>query len=379
MTIVNCSQKLAIRPEPSIQSTEVVMCCGLLEMDVVALALKSLGSRFAIVCDSLVESLIGAQFLHRLQKKGLHISLFSFPAGELFKTRETKEKLEDEMFSQGFGRDCCIIALGGGVCCDLAGFLASTFCRGVPLVLIPTTLLAMVDGCIGGKTGVNAKNGKNLIGTFYPARSVFLDPALLQSLPLVEVRNGTAEIIKHGLISSKALFQQIEGHLHKWEERDEAFLSDLIWQSCLIKKTIVEQDLQDRGARRLLNFGHTIGHGIEFLTNYEISHGEAIAFGMVIESILSVQVGFLSREELKRIIALFKRCGFSFALPRDLTFQNLVKALQSDKKAIGNTPRFVILEGIGKAASFQGEFCVALEQEQIAAALHWFALLQEVL
>ena len=228
---------------------------------------------------------------------GLEAILFSFPNGEQHKSRATKEKLEDQLFEKELGRDICVIALGGGVTTDLGGYLAATYCRGVPLVMMPTSLLGMVDASIGGKTGVNTPYGKNLVGSIYQPKKVLIDPATLQSLPLKELRNGIVEMIKHGLILDRDYFTYLNEHADQLLELDLSILEKAIFESCRIKREIVEQDDRESGKRNLLNFGHTVGHALENLTHYSLAHGEAVAIGILVESHLAVQLGHLNSND----------------------------------------------------------------------------------
>ena len=221
---------------------------------------RTLTQRLVMVTDSHLVNTLGCELKKRLMAENIHVELLHIPAGEANKTRETKQKLEDCLFEKNYGRDTCLIALGGGVITDLVGFVAATYCRGIPVMYLPTTLLAMVDASIGGKTGVDTRFGKNLIGAFYQPQAVFMDLSVLTSLPAHEFRNGMVEMLKHGLIKDKNLFRTLQEHAHHMDE--PSFLLDVIYNSCLIKKNIIEQDERDLGIRQLLNFGHTIGHAI---------------------------------------------------------------------------------------------------------------------
>lgn len=256
-------------------------------------------------------------------------------AGEKSKTRQMKEHLENQMLEMGLGRDCTVVAIGGGVVSDLAGFVAATYCRGVNLITIPTTLLAMIDASIGGKVGVNTEHGKNLIGTFYQPKMVLVDPNVLATLPEKEILNGTAEIIKYGLTLDSTLLDMNLG-------------KELIEKCISLKQSIVEQDPFEKGLRRVLNFGHTIGHAIEAASSYEIGHGEAIAIGMVVEG------SFTLRESLR---PLFEKKGFSLKLPATFDEKKYEKALNLDKKSLNQKIRFVLLEKIGKVLPFNGNYC----------------------
>lgn len=296
--------------------------------------------------------------------------LFTFPHGEQNKTRETKQRLEDQLLEKGLGRDTCIIALGGGVVTDLAGFIAATYCRGVPLVMIPTTLLGMVDASIGGKTGVNVPQGKNLIGCIYQPKKVCIDPATLKSLPLNELSNGVVEMIKHGLIADAQIFAYLENHAKQLLALDPAVLEQAIFDSCRIKKEIVEEDEREKGKRHLLNFGHTVGHALERLTNYALPHGEAVAIGLLAESHMAVQLGYLAESDLERIRRVLQAYAVPLKMPK-VAPEALLKAMASDKKALKAKPRFVLIEAIGSPMPFGGNYCTEVEEGVIKKALHW--------
>ncbi|MDA9271809.1 3-dehydroquinate synthase, partial [bacterium] len=251
----------------------------LLETALLADCCTQINKRLVIITDTNLVNSLGIQLQQQLQQQGLQALLLACPAGEIHKTRETKQQLEDELLARQYGRDTCLIALGGGVVTDLVGFLAATYCRGLPVIYVPTTLLAMVDASIGGKTGVNTPHGKNLIGTFTQPQAVFMDINTLNTLPENEWHNGMAEMIKHSLIADATIFKLLQQNVEKIIQRDAIFLIDMIHASCLIKKNIVEQDEQEQGLRQLLNFGHTIGHAIETIEHYRLSHGEAVAIG----------------------------------------------------------------------------------------------------
>lgn len=335
-----------------------------------------LKKRFVIITDSNLIDSLGKKLQAILQQQNLKTDLLSFPAGEMHKTRETKQILEDELLSKNYGRDTCLIALGGGVVTDMVGFIAATYCRGIPVIYIPTTLLAMVDASIGGKTGVNTPHGKNLIGTFTQPHAVFMDIDSLKTLPEKEWRNGVVEIIKHSLIADAAFFANLQNNMEKFKTHNIDFLENIIYISCLIKKIIVEQDEKEQGGiRQLLNFGHTIGHAIETIENYAISHGEAVAIGILVESYISVQLGFLSEDVLDQIFNLLR----DYSLPLKTTaFENKNKAifqklLSLDKKSINNIPRFVLLDSIGKPHRHNDAYTMPVDPVLINQALDWAA------
>ena len=277
--------------------------------------------RYAIITDENVKALYGIKISTQFQ----NAPIFTFPAGERYKTRETKQKLEDELLEAGFNRSTTLVALGGGVVTDLVGFLASTFCRGVDLILVPTTLLAMVDASIGGKTGVNTVYSKNTIGTFYEPIQTIIDLQFLKTLPQKELFNGYVEMWKIGLIADPDFFDH-------WEPF-------AIERARTIKTRIVQADPYDQGIRQALNFGHTLGHAFETVSNYTLSHGEAVAAGIALEARLSVEMGLLSRNELTKIESRFPHPHIS------LDPEAVLKTLRLDKKG---EFRFILLKAIGQ-------------------------------
>lgn len=334
--------------------------------------LLSLGKEFALVTDDTVKELHALAFTSYLQENGCSVHLFTIPPGERYKSRYTKETLEDQFLSQGLGRSLCVIAMGGGVITDLAGFLAATYCRGIPLTLIPTTLLGMVDASIGGKTGVNTPLGKNLIGAFYPPHSVAVDIDLLKTLPGREWLNGLAEMLKYGLILAPALFNALSAF---WKQSDNTLLLRWIHESYEIKKRVIEADFEERGLRRILNFGHTIGHALELVEDFTIPHGEAIILGMLCEGYISMRLGYLSCEELKTISTAFRLLGFPLKLSKKAINDSLITALSLDKKSVNGSPRFVLLDKIGAVVPFEGEYCSAVAVEVIREAITWMLCL----
>lgn len=288
--------------------------------------------KYVIITDETVKMLYGQQTSVRFQRA----PVFAFPAGERHKTRETKQRLEDELLGAGFNRETTIVALGGGVVTDLAGFLAATFCRGVDLILVPTTLLAMVDASIGGKTAVNTPYAKNSIGAFYEPVETIIDLNFLKTLPEKEFFNGHVEVWKAGLIADPDFFDC-------WE-------SKMIERAREIKTQIVQADPKDRSVRRMLNLGHTLGHAFETVSHYSMSHGEAVAAGIVLEARMSVEMGFLSSEELAKIEARFPKPNIS------LNPDAILQALHFDKKG---KYRFILLKAIGEPFEcFVPEACI---------------------
>lgn len=342
---------------------------GLFESRTLLDRLQSIGSRFAIVTDFEVQKLYGDALQKRLVAAGYKAELFSFPSGEKQKTRRTKERIEDAMLFGGWRKDTCIIALGGGVVTDLAGYVAATFCRGIPWILVPTSLVGMVDAGVGGKTGVDTPAGKNLIGAFYQPEAVLIDPSLLKTLPLSEFKQGIPEIIKHGLVADRTYFEFLEKNAEGILRSEPAVLYETIARSCRIKKEIVEADVRDEGRRVLLNFGHTVGHALETLSDYSISHGDAVATGIIVECRISQQIGGLSDSDFRRIETLFKTFGISTGLSRRFSPEELLRCMAGDKKGTGGRPRYIRLKEIGIPLSEDGSFCSFTENFIIENAL----------
>jgi 3-dehydroquinate synthase len=361
-------KRIAVVLKPEVKQAEIVIAPHFLSSEDVVKEFKHAASKFALFCDETIAKLYGNRWALQLQKMGLNTAIFTFASGEQEKSREKKAELEDLLFSQKFGRDTCMIALGGGVTTDLIGFLASTYCRGVPLIFVPTTLLAMVDAAIGGKTGINTRFGKNLLGTYYPANKILIDTSILSSLPKTQWTNGLAEVIKYALIHSSDLFEV----LRKWCPEDSAYLEKIIYECILIKTGVVEMDYEEKtGLRRILNFGHTIAHALELLENFHLSHGEAVAIGMLVESRISVMMGHLSNSSLMEIEKLIHSFPFALKITSKITLENMHSTLALDKKASKGTARFVLLKKIGACHPFDGEYCLEVPQNILDEALTW--------
>lgn len=284
--------------------------------------------------------------------KQLHCDVLSMTPGDVNKTRETKAFLEDQMLSLGLMRDTCVIAMGGGVVCDMAGFVAATYCRGVPVVYIPTTLLAMVDASVGGKTGVNTSQGKNMIGTFTQPKSVFIDTHYLSTLSKDELKNGLVETIKHALIVDEQFFAWLQLCASDVLRMRPSVLQSLIYQSVEIKAKIVAEDEREHNGRRaLLNCGHTYGHAIEIASGYQVSHGMAVAAGMIIEARIAIAQNLASQFLLDQLMALFDCYEIDVmsvlsAYPSD----QLTRYLTLDKKRADGVNQYVAVHAIGSAS-----------------------------
>ena len=273
--------------------------------------------------------------------------LFEVPDGEAHKTLQWAERMYDVLIGEGFDRNCGLVALGGGVIGDLAGFVAATYLRGVPYIQVPTTLLAQVDSSVGGKTAVNHRLGKNLIGAFYQPRAVLIDVDVLGTLPAREVRTGLAEVVKYGVIRDPDFFGYLEEHVELIKEGDPEALARVITTSCAVKADVVRQDERESGLRTILNFGHTFAHAIESLTAYEtLRHGEAVAIGMVLAAMLSKQLGMCAGEDVDRLRGLLGAIGLP-TVPPPLSIDEMLEAMHRDKKVRDQALRRVLMEGLG--------------------------------
>jgi 3-dehydroquinate synthase len=304
---------------------------------------------FFIISDSNIHGLYGKAFATLLRNHGRSVSLLTFPAGEKQKNRHTKERLEDELLKQSVERSSLIIALGGGVTGDIAGFVSATMLRGVPYVHLPTTLLAQVDSSVGGKVAVDHPSGKNLIGAFYQPKKVYIDVSTLQTLPDREYRCGLAEVIKYGIALDKNLFLYLERNIHRILNRNNACLEYIIRKCCALKKGIVERDERESGLRRILNFGHTIGHGIESASGFRLNHGEAVAIGMAVEAKISSAIQMTNDIPVQRLTHLLRQYGLPVEIPGGITLQTILSRTAHDKKAVHGTVLYTLLTGVGRA------------------------------
>jgi 3-dehydroquinate synthase len=304
-------------------------------------------SRYIILTDSIVLPLHGEKVQQTLREMGLKVDIIDFPAGEASKDIKTSLRIVDQLMAMGADRQSALIALGGGVVGDITGFVASLYMRGIPYIQVPTTLLAQVDSSIGGKTGIDLSAGKNILGTFYQPKGVFIDLAFLKTLEPRELKNGLAEVVKYGIIDDPELFSTLETRAEDVTSQNADLLKEIVTKSCCIKKGVVEIDEQEKGIRRILNFGHTIGHAIETESGYTIPHGDAISMGMVAASILSERMQYLPSEDRQRIIALIGAIGLPDRIPANLSLEGIFTHMKGDKKKAGDTLNLVLLKKIG--------------------------------
>lgn len=301
-----------------------------------------------IITDDNVAKYYLKDLLKELKSAQIKTDSFIFPAGEKSKSLKTAEQLYNFMNEKNMDRKSFIIALGGGITGDLSGFVAATYKRGIPFFQIPTTLLSQVDSSVGGKTGVNIKNGKNFVGAFYQPKAVFINTETLKTLPEKEIGNGLAEIIKYALIADKKLFSYLEKNIEKAFACDEKFLNKVIAISCAIKADVVSNDEKENGLREILNFGHTVGHAIEEMHGYKnITHGEGVALGMITALLLSEKLG-LAEDAVNKSIELIKKARLPYQIKKTWP-QKVTSLLKHDKKVQGGKNRFVLISEIGKS------------------------------
>jgi 3-dehydroquinate synthase len=302
-----------------------------------------------LLTDSHVGPLYGEMVCSWLKEAGLEPALVTVPAGESSKSLATAETVYTECIKAGLDRKSPVFALGGGVVGDLAGFIAATYMRGVPFVQLPTSLLAQVDSSVGGKVAVNHALGKNLIGAFYQPKAVFMDLELMKTLPAREISTGLGEVVKYGLIYDKEFFAYLESHVEEILALEQESLSHLIARSCEIKAAVVSEDEKEAGLRRILNFGHTIGHAVEKETGFaRYNHGEAVAIGMVGALHLSVSLGLLSADVLPRTEKLLQMLNLPIRA-EGCTVDKMYEDIFHDKKTVGGKVAWVLIAEAGKA------------------------------
>ena len=316
-------------------------------------------SKYAVITDSIVQDLYAVPIAEKLAGAGFMVDLFAFPEGEKSKTRETKAIIEDALLERGYKRDCCIIAVGGGVVTDLAGFLAGTFGRGVPFINYATTLLAAADASIGGKTAVDTPLATNLIGLFNQPKKVYIDIAAWKTLPARHIYNGMAEVIKHACLADVQLFYYLLDNLEKIYAFDKEACEYITEANCRIKYNVVMQDEKESGLREILNLGHTVGRAIETLSDYNLLHGEAVSIGLIAQAKLSKKLGYMTEDELNAVISLLYKASLPISIPEYIDKEALVKKLYTDKKVRNGQLRFVLQSGIGSVMQF-GENVFAL-------------------
>jgi len=312
-------------------------------------------NKFVVVTDSIVKDICAEKIYKMLLDNGFKSDIVVFPEGEKSKTRQTKEYVEDTMLSKGYRRDCCIIAVGGGVVTDLAGFVAGTYGRGIPFINYATTLLAAADASVGGKTAVDTPLATNLIGLFNQPKKVYLDIATWKTLPQRQVSSGLAETIKHACLSSREFFDYLKENIEKIMEIDDEACCHIASENCKTKYQVVMKDERESGLREILNLGHTVGRAIETVSDYRLLHGEALSIGLVAEVRLARSFGYCSDTDVEEVTELLKRAKLPVAIPEYIDREQLVKKLYTDKKVRDGKLRFVLQKGIGDIMVFENE------------------------
>jgi 3-dehydroquinate synthase len=321
--------------------------------------------RMAMIADAVVHQLYQQGRLGQISWSGETLTV---PPGEGSKTRDTWTRLSDQLLDRRFGRDSGLIGLGGGVIGDLTGFVAATYMRGLPYILVPTTLLAMVDASVGGKTGVNTPQGKNLIGAFHPPAAVLADPLTLTTLPDREYRSGLAEAVKHGLIADAQYFDWLEAHASEILARKPEVVAHLVRQSVAIKAEVVSQDEREAGRRAILNAGHSVAHALEQASRYQLTHGEAVALGLTAECAVAEHIGAAPKGLGERVGTLLNRLGLSTRLPQSVNRGAVIRGMEIDKKNRGGRIHLALVASPGEIYRRTG-WTTAVSEDAIRVGL----------
>ncbi len=342
----------------------VTIASGLLDHVARLARIAAPAHRYALVTDSIVGPLYALRVASQFPETAVQI--FTIPAGEVYKNRDSWASITDQLLASKYTRDSAIIALGGGVVGDVAGFVAATFMRGIPFVQVPTTLLAMIDASIGGKTGVDTPAGKNMVGAFHAPKAVLIDPEVLDTLEVSQWRAGLAEAVKHGVIADESYFTFLSDAdrqlLHPDpDKRDRAFRDRLIARSIQIKADIVAGDEREQGVRKTLNFGHTIGHAVELLNDFTMNHGDAVAIGMVLEASAAERAGVSEPGTTARITEALARLGLPTACPPGLSADAVLDTMRGDKKSRAGSIEYAVPIRVGIMAGAAAGYSVPLD------------------
>ncbi|MDP9349058.1 MAG: 3-dehydroquinate synthase [Gemmatimonadota bacterium] len=349
---------------------EILIGPGLLSSVPTVLSRCAPAYRYAVITDHHVAELYANRLARTIHSTGQRTDIFAFRAGEEQKTRETWAELTDALLEAEVGRDSAVVALGGGVVGDMAGFVAATYMRGLPVLQVPTSLLAMIDASVGGKVGVDTPEGKNLVGAFHQPCAVVIDPELLRSLPPEHLRAGLAEAVKHGVIADREYLDWIEECADELLGGDVEALTRLIVRSVEIKAEVVSRDEREAGPRKLLNFGHTVGHAVEALSGYRLLHGEAVAIGMVAEARIAERIGVAGKGTAERLRRVLGRLGLPCSVPPHWTPEEVVARTRSDKKARSGKVEYALVSGPGvPAQGIDGRWGFAVADEVVKEVL----------
>lgn len=342
---------IKVKVELNKNSYEIYIGSGLLPRVGLWLKGKFSSDKAVIITDTSVRKLYADILEHSLTNAGFTVAVLEVPPGEEQKTLATAGRLYNRLAEAFTERSSLILALGGGVIGDLAGFVAATYMRGVPFVQVPTTLLAMVDSSIGGKTAVDHGSLKNMIGAFYQPKMVVADVDTLKTLPKVELSNGMAEIIKHAVTRDKEFFDYLKENMTAAMSFNTGVLQDIIEKNARIKGQVVETDEKESGLRTMLNYGHTVGHAVETVMDFRIKHGQAVAIGMMAAAKISARLGFIREEEVNQLELLIHEAGLPVRVPEfnREEKEKLLEAIRHDKKVLDGKIRFVLLKSLGNA------------------------------
>lgn len=310
--------------------------------------------RYAVISDRTVAEVHGEDVTRALTAAGHDVRLFTFPPGEEHKSRGSWRRLTDALLEAGLGRDGAVVAVGGGVTGDLAGFVAATFMRGIPVVQVPTSLVAMIDASVGGKTGVDVPAGKNLVGAFHPPRFVLADPELIATLPRDERAQGLAEAVKHGAILDREYLEELDARAPKLLDAEPDALLDAVRRSVEIKARVVSRDERESGLRKVLNYGHTLGHALEGAAGYDLPHGFAVAAGMVLEARVGERLGITESGTAQELARILERFELPTIPPGQPDPRDVLRFARTDKKGRAGRPRYVLLARPGEVHSGEG-------------------------
>jgi 3-dehydroquinate synthase len=315
------------------------------------------------------ENVASAGHLQKLLS-GNNVPVFVIrPAGETSKNVHTVVEIVEAMEKEYLGRDTVVLALGGGTVGDIAGFAAAIFKRGVPVIQIPTTTVAQADSAVGGKTGVDSSVSKNAFGAFWQPAAVYVDVTTLQTLDDRQFRAGLVESVKHALIADAEYFDFLETNLDRILQRDADVLEEVAYSNCRIKAAVVQADPTEKNQRRVLNYGHTIGHAVESASGFELLHGEAVAVGLIAAGLIEIEMGLGNRERIERVRKILNRLGVPTALPKNISKNALIETIRRDKKAINKWPKFVLIDIIGAVHCQEGQWAVNVRQEVVEKIL----------
>lgn len=361
--------RLTLEPALERPRTDILVERGLMDRLPSLLTERVRSPAYAVVADRTVAKLYGRKILDGLANRGHVAELFTFPAGETSKTPKRWAQLVEGFGELGLGRDGCVVAVGGGVTTDLAGFAAATYARGVRYVPVPTSLLGMIDAALGGKSAVDLRAGKNLAGAFHHPVLVVADPAVLDTLPDAEFRKGLAEAVKHGAIADEDYFDFIVESARDILDRSPNALDRLITGSIRIKAGVVARDAGESGERAILNFGHTIAHGVERTTAYAIHHGQAVAIGLVTEARVGERIGVTEAGTADRIAAALDALELPTEIPAHVDTAEVLSAARSDKKAREGKVRYSLIARIGEPARWADAWTRPVPNEDVSAVL----------